>query len=154
VPTTTDTPKVHREVWTYTGRRLSWKGKLAYVWQDEHGDTHLFPKQLGRVHPGIGASYSLAIDDDRATVWTGSDYTPERVDRPGWVTEDQIVQWDLQDEATMTERNRAATERKLNEALPSLHEALLPVKRVYHESRDRHAKAAVLAAVIAEINRW
>lgn len=146
------------EVWTYTGRRLTAKGQLTHAWVDLNpgGNTrrHAFRKQIVAT-ARVGASYRFSLDpDDANSIFVRGEHGPRLVERPAWVTDDKVVGWAAEDQAAVIEQHRLTREKRANSELPDLHTVLLPVKVVYHRQRTRQAKAAVLAAVLAELERW
>lgn len=143
------------EDWTYQGRRLDGRGRLYYLWvamgRPNH-DHHRWSKQIA-AGATVGSTWRITLDlDDGGTtsIWTAGQRRPRPVPRPDYVNDAAIIKWDLEDQAAAVERQA----RTRQGDLPDLHAILLPIKVIYHNRRTRQGKAAVLAAVLAELERW
>ena len=163
--TTTDTPPTAAdkalvtEDWTYLGRRIGAGNKRIYVWQAlGHPDAprHVFAKQIVKGYPvPVGSTWRITSEaDETDRFFVGGEHRPVAIGRPEYVTDEKVVGWAAEDAGAELEYRQLTAQKALAEQVPDLHEALLPIKVALGRQRGRVARAAIIAAVLAELERW
>jgi hypothetical protein len=170
-PTTEDattTPETKTEVWTYRGRRR-WhtrgKDRTLYIWSHpgdaDHDATaeHGYAKQVAQ-GAYVGARYRVTVSADGSSYYTGGDKRPVLLTDEDQADPGIVAEWQAADRAAGIEADLESLRRRHGEEIDGLAEALLPIKRLLYDrpnrstGPDRRRRAAIIAAVLSELDRW
>lgn len=153
--------------WVYAGQRIDdWaNGKLTNLWivmavdgaghfkptdKEYRFDTRITRKVIGARDPAVGSTWDFWVTPTETgiSVTTGGEKEPQPVTR---YDSPEVIEWEARSKVAQNLKDARKAARELGTGGGSeLADLLAPIKRIYW--KESHAgKAALLAAVIAEI---